>query len=343
MVGVQEGALSDEQKNIAVITIDGNVIGGYKSYSFVRVKEYVKEPQRSQNGQIANLDSYTTFITPKVRIKFNALSIDGYRMLMNLILSKNEFYVGCYDFTATDENHPNGRWVHQNMYFYPNDYPEIFQYDLDVLAVLNYEIELIGTNTNNENIVIRLNSNYPSGTTKTDKNGNTISSDVIYIIPNAYQNEFVVISYPSTFAADGIINVDNVRFEFDHWNTEPDGSGVSYYDNNEISFATETDLYAIWSSNKVNVVFITHIMVNNEWVTTSTSKLVIDEGATLSTDNTPQYLNDTHISFSGWFKDYNANTDTYSNTIYGLRPYDLNTDQITGFKVAYGKWGGYDQ
>lgn len=132
--------LTNDMKNIACLTIDDEVISGYSSYSFVKVKEYLKEPVRATDGSIKNLNDYVTFITPKVRIKFNALSLDGYRLLMRKILEKNEFNVGCYDFI-------NDEWVNNNMYFYPNDYPEIFQFDLNVLAILNYEIELIGTNT----------------------------------------------------------------------------------------------------------------------------------------------------------------------------------------------------
>lgn len=253
MVGVQENDLTEDQKNIAVLTIDGNVIGGYYTYSFVRVKEYVKEPQRSQSGQIANLDGYTTFITPKVRVKFNALSIDGYKLLMNLILSKNEFYVGCYDFVAD-------RWVHQNMYFYPNDYPEIFQYDLEVLAVLNYEIELIGTNTNNENITITLKSNYPisrgnTGDTRTDINGNEITGNSIYTISDAYQDEYTVISYPSNFVDNKEIIVDTIHFTFVGWNTREDGTGIAYRDGREAAFGGDTILYAMWDCGKVWVNF----------------------------------------------------------------------------------------
>ena len=233
--------LSDDMKNIANLTIDGNVISGYGSYSFVRVKEYVKEPTRSQDGQISNLDSYTTFITPKVRIKFNALSIDGYRVLMNLILAKNEFYVGCYDFVAD-------RWVHQNMYFYPNDYPEIFQYDLDVLAVLNYEIELIGTNTNNQNVTVTLNSNSPEANV----------ASITYTMSNVYQGEPIGIPYPETFPSrnnDSIAVFDGREYKFGGWNTKSDGTGVNYFENDEVEFSANTTLYAVWQSGKVNVNF----------------------------------------------------------------------------------------
>lgn len=301
MVGMQESQLTDRidgekfrqtDKSIAVLTIDDNVISGYGSYSFVRVKEYIKEPTRSQDGQIANLDSYTTFITPKVRVKFNALSIDGYRMLMDLILSKNEFYVGCYDFVAD-------RWVHQNMYFYPNDYPEIFQYDLEVLAAINYEIELIGTNTNNENIVVTLHSNYP----------NTADNEQVnYTIANTYQNEPVVVSYPSNFAADKEITIDNVAYAFVGWNQKADGSGVTKLDGSELTFGGDTDLYAMWDSGTDTVHF--NIMMYAD-VSPSTQEIgyqLLDadqeflNNDVFSKDNTPQFKDTAYWKFTGWFK-----------------------------------------
>lgn len=254
MVGKQEDELTEEQKNLACITIDGNVIGGYGSYSFVRVVEYVSEPQRSSDGKISNLDGYTTFITPKVKLHFNAISIDGYKLLMNLITSKREFYVGCYDFVS-------GKWVHQNMYFYPNDYPEIFQYDLQVLAVLNFDIELIGTNTNNENIVITLNSNYPTsrgqaGDSRVNIHGNAVTGDANYNIADAYQNEYAYISYPNNFVYDKKLIVDTVEHRFSHWNTKADGTGLSTNDGGEIALPADTTLYAIWESGRHFINFI---------------------------------------------------------------------------------------
>lgn len=244
---------TEDMMNIAHLTIDGDVISGYGSYSFVRVVEYVTEPTRSQNGQIANLDSYTTFTTPKVRIKFNALSIDGYRLLMQKILSKREFNVGCWDFTYTDGDHPNGRWVHQNMYFYPNDYPEIFQYDLEVLAIMNYEIELIGTNTNNENIVITLNLNAPNSTPE--------ESAKAYI-SDAFQDEETLLPYPNSFPAKSsadIVSFGGRDYKFVCWNTKPDGSGVSYSERREAKFNGDTTLYAKWYSGKSIVNFVYEI------------------------------------------------------------------------------------
>ena len=336
MVGLQEDDLTEDQKNIAVLTIDGNVIGGYTTYSFVRVKEYEKEPSRSQDGKIANLDSYTTFITPKVRIKFNALSIDGYRLLMNLILSKNEFYVGCYDFTAADTNHPNGRWVHQNMYFYPNDYPEIFEYNLDVLAVMGYEIELIGTNTNNENITITLNSNYPSGTSIVDTNGNTISSDVSYVISNAFKNEFATITYPSNFAPSKVVTVDGTEYSFVSWNTEPDATGINYIDENEYAFGGDTQLYAFWSSGTETVCF--NYSVNGTDVSTDQDYAT---ETTFTSRNTPlvgsylarEQLDDTVISY--WFDGWYTNSN-YTESINGKKPYNLTL--VGGKRQAYGKF-----
>lgn len=326
MVGKQEDELTEEQKNLACITIDGNVIGGYGSYSFVRVVEYVSEPQRSSDGKISNLDGYTTFITPKVKLHFNAISIDGYKLLMNLITSKREFYVGCYDFVSD-------KWVHQNMYFYPNDYPEIFQYDLQVLAVLNFDIELIGTNTNNENIVITLNSNYPTsrgqvGDSRVDIHGNAVTGDANYNITDAYQNEYSYISYPNNFVDDEKLIVDTVEHRFSHWNTKADGTGLSTNDGGEIALPADTTLYAIWESGDHKVTFIYEMIGNPQ-----PDYHYFENGKVFSNNNLPVAKWHTiedgkryEYTVDHWYKENNFDNNGAiegNQEIIGLYPHEL--------------------
>lgn len=209
----------ENKQDISVIEIDGNKISGYFQYFFVREKTYVKKPERSLNGTIDNLNSYATFITPKVKIKFNALSIESYRKIMDLIYSKNEFTVGCFDTIAN-------KWVYNKMYFYPQDYPELFQYKLDILAVLNYEVELVGTNTSLDYASVTYRQNYGSNLSEATEN-----------VP---QGTEVII------ARDSISNAPPSGYVFSHWNTKADGSGTTYVDNTAYTINGDLVLYAIW-------------------------------------------------------------------------------------------------
>lgn len=125
------------------IEIDGCEIHGYFEYSFMEEKSYMEQPVRSQDGSIANLDDYATFLTPRLIITYNMMSIDDYRTLMTFLKSKNTFNVTCYDIVAD-------RRVTHEMYFANPQMPVIYQRYLSAMGVQNYTIELIGTNKKSE-------------------------------------------------------------------------------------------------------------------------------------------------------------------------------------------------
>lgn len=146
-------------KDVHKIVIDGNEFTGYKTYSFFWEKTYVKEPERSSDGTISNLNSYATFITPHLQIKFSLMSMEDYRRLYALILSKNEFLVTCYD-PITNETTTN------RMYFYPDSLPKLNMIArnilnkvqgekwVELLGVQDYTIEMVGTNVSTEKVEV---------------------------------------------------------------------------------------------------------------------------------------------------------------------------------------------
>ena len=101
-------------------------------------KSFMEQPVRSQDGTI-DLDDYTTFLTPRLIIKYNMMGIDDYRNLMTFLKSKNAFKVTCYDIVAD-------RRVTHEMYFAPPSMPIIYNRYLAALGIQEYSIELIGTN-----------------------------------------------------------------------------------------------------------------------------------------------------------------------------------------------------
>lgn len=212
------------KQEISEIIVDGNVIKGYFTYTFFRQKTYPVEPVRSQGGVIDNLDSYATFLTPTVKIKFNAISIDLYRIIMELIESRNEFVVTAYDVVKD-------KFVTNKMYFYPQDYPELYIYDLKVLAVLNYEIELIGTNDDLDTVSVVYHSNKPDGTDYS-QGTNSVAKGTEAII----EMKSVISEVPNGYI-------------FKNWNTKSDGSGFTYVDGYAYTINENLELYAQWEQN----------------------------------------------------------------------------------------------
>lgn len=136
-----------EPIGISVVKIDGNEFTDYKAFSFLREKSYVKSPERSGDGSITNLNSYATFVTPHLKIDFSLMSIDSYRRIMELLYSKNEFVVACYDVVKNEI-------TTNKMYFATEEMPKLMAIAralngeewVELLGVQDYTVEMIGTN-----------------------------------------------------------------------------------------------------------------------------------------------------------------------------------------------------
>jgi uncharacterized repeat protein (TIGR02543 family) len=140
--------VNDGSKHIDKVTINGNIFTHYSAFSFLWEKSYIKEPVRSGDGSIGNLNSYATFLTPHLKIDFGLMSIDSYRKLMQLIYSGNEFLVTCYDVV-------NNKDKTNKMYFHTEEMPKLWtivdalngdENAVMLLGVQDYTVEMIGTN-----------------------------------------------------------------------------------------------------------------------------------------------------------------------------------------------------
>ena len=234
------GADGTIAKNIDKVVIDGNTFTDFSAFTFLMEKSYVKSPVRSSNGSIDNLDSYAWFLTPHLKMDFGLMSIDSYRTIMKLIQSKNEFTVTCYDVV-------NDKDVTHNMYFATEQMPKLWAIAkalngdewVELLGVQDYTVELIGTNTNVNNVIsVTYNLNVPSsafwgGTTQTmtsKSSGIPFEVSAWFSDQNASQ-----------------ITFDNTH-KFKYWCETADGSGFKYIDGGEYMFKNNTALYAIWEA-----------------------------------------------------------------------------------------------
>ena len=122
---------------------DGNKtieLTGYAEYSYIDEKSYKAQPVRSQDGAIEEIDEYATFLTPRLIVKYNMMGIDDYRSFMKMIKGRNGFAIQCYD-PVED------KIVTNEMYVATPSMPIIYQQYLAALGIKEYNIEMIGTNS----------------------------------------------------------------------------------------------------------------------------------------------------------------------------------------------------
>lgn len=208
------------------LTINGQVIPNMSGYSYVDAKSFFKEPTRTTSGVIVKLNSYATFLTPRLKFNFKYMPIGAYRVLMKLIKEYNEFIVNCYD-PVEDV------YVTRKMYFTPKEFPDIFQRSLETLATLNESFELVGTNAELETLSLVYNKNIPN---------QTVTSGLEF----NYGEEVRIGDYDSTISAENPRLWSRSGYVMTSWNTAPDGSGTRYVTNHVVTFTTNVVLYAQW-------------------------------------------------------------------------------------------------
>lgn len=141
--------LANGMQAFSVKKLDGSnqvVYNGYATYSFIWEKSYVKSLARSGSGAMGNLNTYSTFKTPHLKVTYSVMTIDDYRTMMKQYLDDgNEFIVSAYD-TIYNENRE------YKMYFATPAEPTYYTVadtngnGVDLVGVRDYTVELIGTN-----------------------------------------------------------------------------------------------------------------------------------------------------------------------------------------------------
>lgn len=225
------------------IEIDGVEIKGYFEYSFLEEKSYVEQPTRSDDGIIHDLDSYTTFLTPRLIIKYNMMAIEDYRKLMHLLKRKNAVQVTCYDIVED-------RRVTHEMYFAPPAMPMIYQQYLMTLGIREYTIELIGTNnkSNDGGALITFDFNFPEGNTPStyipqynftqiivDTTKQVTLPEPTFIDTNGVEHPVSDMFYMGDYGYNS--------FDLIGWVT---ASGISYKVGDKYYFSNDTRLFAVW-------------------------------------------------------------------------------------------------
>ena len=245
---------------ISSIKIDTNEFNNYGAFSFAWEKTYVKQPERSANGTIDNLNSYATFVTPHIVIDFSILSIDDFREIVRLDLEKNEFVVEFYDpifHKVTSCKMYFGTLeiakIHtmQRHRFNEDKWEEFTQ----IMGVQDYTIELIGTNASLDLVSVTYHLNPPADAGK----GDATTGE-----PDVYKGQDIIIGASAT----GFVNETfGGSYKFTKWNVSSADPTVS---------KDNLVLYAQWERTTTHTLFFNYgvsnpVIENNRMVM---SKLV---------------------------------------------------------------------
>jgi hypothetical protein len=226
-------------RHIDKVTINGNVFTDYSAFSFLWEKSYVKSPVRSGDGTIGNLNSYSTFLTPHLKIDFGLMSIDSYRKIMQLIYSSNEFLVTCYDVV-------NNKDTTNKMYFSTEEMPKLWtivdalngdENAVMLLGVQDYTVEMIGTNADKDTITINyyLNSPDGSGTTTPIGSFDTVVGGEIVLGADSnigsYENYFEGYAFNGWRLGNssGTLYSKDYGFSIQNWAVDTSSNSINFY------------------------------------------------------------------------------------------------------------------
>ena len=233
---------------IEKVVIDGKEFTDYGAFSFIEEKSYVTSPIRSADGTISNLDSYAWFLTPHLKIDFGLMSIDTYRELMNLIQTKNEFTVSCYDVVKNDI-------VHHKMYFATEEMPKLWtivdalngnENAIALLGVQDYTVEMIGTNDGVETVEVTFLLNKPNDVNWEDDMRVSVElpKNVAYPIGNY---AIIEVTDPNDSTKKVLTKISEITFggayKFSYWQKD---IIYTHKDTDAVKFSKDTTLTAIW-------------------------------------------------------------------------------------------------
>jgi uncharacterized repeat protein (TIGR02543 family) len=240
-----------DASDIAYIKIDGNTFSNYGQYQFIWEKTFVKSPERSSSGNIGNLNSYATFLTPHLIINFSIMSIDDYRAIMRMHYEKNEFTVECYDFIY---NRP----IKVKMYFGTEEMAKLYTINkirqksngewedwIELVGVQDYSVELIGTNNELDLVSVIYHFNPPP----------TLGTDRAVGETDIYKGEELVIGASASSITSETFNG---RYKFKNWNTsrnpeETNANSLTYLNGYVYTINDTLVLYAQWQETSEHI------------------------------------------------------------------------------------------
>ena len=328
----RDGAFREyEAVDIGEVKIDGNRFRNYGAYSFIWEKAYPKSPERSGNGSLGNLNSYSTFLTAHLIMDFSVMSIDDYRKIMLLHYGANEFTVECYDLIY---NRP----IKVKMYFATEEMAKLYtiaqnrllpngQWEewVDLVGVTEYKVELIGTNNDLDLVSVK----YEYSTLKADgtleyptfPDGSPANPQ---FEEDVYIGEEIIIGGNSTFPETPPTN----SLKFKHW---VDGNGLVYTNGAVVTVNAPLTLYAVWETSATKTLSFNYGLSDEDYTVTNGIRepisnkevqfgqsigilptLTVEPTVTYNGEKMPVYHN------GAWYRTPSKNTRVNDNDLYWI-------------------------
>lgn len=272
------------------ITINGYIFKGFSDFACINSKTYVVEPERASDGSIPDINAYQVFYVPRVKLSFKYMSIEDYQRFL-IAIEPNEFVVSYFDYTK-------GETVYHKMYCEPQELEKIHHYRLDVLAILDKEISLIGTLNSVDTYALTYNAN--------GGNGSVAGSSFV-------AGQTLHISDGSGLTRQG--------YSLKKWNTKADGTGVDILLNSyKVAEEGNLTLYAVWEQTNAYEIFFDYGGAtkpedadDDDWISNKT----VTYGQSIGTLPSPTQSGHT---FGGWyvFTDYEPSKYT-DNMTYAVK------------------------
>jgi len=203
------------------VIINGQEFELYTDIFSLDTMTWTKEPTRSLDGSMPDINDIDRFPVPRLWIDFKYISIDDYRRLLSA--------VNAPEFEVTYYNLETDSMVTHNMYIHPLDRYKIHNKGKDLIGIIGAGITLVGT----LNEVLTYSITY---------NGNGASGGQISTQTGVYGTLFVI-SEQGTLVKEGNVLTS--------WNTQGDGLGVSYAIGQKVVLTGNITLYAQWEKIEI--------------------------------------------------------------------------------------------
>jgi uncharacterized repeat protein (TIGR02543 family) len=124
---------------------------------------------------------------------------------------------------------------------------------------------------------------------------------------------------PASLTSISALSFSNPSYTFEGWNTQRNGSGVTYLDQAVYSFSTDLDLYAQWVQNPYSVTFFSNLSS-----TDSTHVIQTNNGPASLTSISALSFSNPKYTFEGWNTQRNGSGVTYLDQ--AVYPFSADVD-----------------
>lgn len=232
-----DGKLPPEYKEAGLtlntIYINGRRFDGISRDSSLGWEEFVwsEEPTRSKAFAFTNMDDIDVGLVAQCQVNFKYFNIDDFINFREAIKQRY--------FLCTFFNVDTCQWeVNREMYCSKSQRDKLYYFNPKLVGVLDFNISLVATNRDRET--------HPDITVFYNANGGTGTLIQDYKDGIKYENKHTGIKFGNQYKTNNGFGFTKTGYALKSWNTEPDGSGWTYFPTQSFTAFKDLTLYAIW-------------------------------------------------------------------------------------------------